>query len=371
MVLVDAYPHVYGGSQRVTHVLAARLPAQGWRTLVMTPGTGPLTERLAVDGLAYEVTEVPPELGAYGHTTTGPRMVVAATRLPGYWLRLLRRLRRHRPSVVHVADLRGLVLAAVPTRLLRVPLVLHVHALEDNPVLLRAAVRLAAAVIVPSRAALERLPTLDRARRLLVVPSPVPDRLRLAGLVPLATTPTVVTVARLHPEKGVDVLIEAMAIVVRRVPGCTATVVGGDHPGLPGERDRLTARARALGIADAIRFAGFVDRPDDLVGRSRVYVQPARSELLPLAVLEAMAQGVAVVATDVGGIRDVITPNVSGLLVPPDDPTAMAAAIVEILRDDRLAERLRTEARQVATSDGHTEETVVTAVARCYRELDS
>ncbi len=368
-VLVDAYPHVYGGSQRITHVLAAGLGAEGWRSLVVTPAAGPLTDRLAADGLAFEVVTVPSELGRYGHAAAGRSAARAAMQLPRYWARLWWRLRRRRPAMVHVADLRGLVLAAVPARLARIPVVLHVHALEDHRLLLRAAVALAAAVIVPSRAALERLPVLDRARRLVVVPSPVPARLREAEPVTLDSAPTVCTVARLHPEKGIDVLLEALAIVVRRVPGCTATVVGGDHPGLPEEGRRLRDQARTLGLEEAVRFAGFLERPDEVVGASRVYVHPARSELLPLAVLEAMAQGVAVVATDVGGIRDVIAPNASGLLVPPGDPTALAAAIVEVLRDDRLAERLREAGRQVATGERHTEAAVVAAVARCYRDL--
>jgi glycosyltransferase involved in cell wall biosynthesis len=345
-VLFDAYPHVYGGAQRTDHLLARALPALGWDLEVIVPADGTFPSRLRAEGLPVTVVEAPPSLRAYGRVTTGAARLRAGLALPRYWARLTRALRRRHPDVVHVVDHRGLVLAGWPARLSGARVIWHVQALDPTVRLNRWGARLAHGVIVPTESVVAKLPGLGRPAGLRAVPNVVPEEVRSAHLPPLAADPLIVTTARIHPDKGLDLLIEAMAIVRREVPDAVLRVVGGPQEGFEHLAGELEAQAARLGLAGVVELVGFVDRPDQLAATARCYVQPARerTEILPLALLEAMAVGTAVVATDVGGVGDVVHDDETGLLVHPEDVAALADALARVLRDDALAHRLRTAA---------------------------
>ena len=369
-VLFDAYPHVYAGAQRVDHLLAARLPAEGWHVDVLVPADGPFPERLRAEGLPVRIVATPPALSRYGRATTGLGRVRAAAALPRYWWRLARELRRARPDLVHVIDHRGLVLAAVPARLRRVPIVWHVHALDRTRLLNRWGGRVAAVVVVPSAAVVGKLPGLDRPDRVRPAASVVPAWAAGTPVGPLSAEPVVLTVGRLHPDKGLDVLLDALAEVRRSVPEARLRVVGGPQEGFEHHADELRERAARLGLGDAVELVGFLPEPEAELRRARCYVQASRerTEILPLAILEAMAAGVPVVATDVGGVRDVVHDGSTGILVPPEDPAALAAGILRVLQDPDGSERLRSAARALVTGPGFRAEDLVAAVAAAYAE---
>ena len=136
--------------------------------------------------------------------------------------------------------------------------------------------------------------------------------------------PLVGAVGRLSPEKGFDVLVRAVA----QLPGAR-TVVAGDGP----ERETLERLAHELGIASLVTFVGWVDPPwsDHLV--PDVLVVPSRREGFGLVAAEALMSGIPVVASAVGGLPEVLEEGVAGLLVPPEDPTALARAIESVLSD--------------------------------------
>lgn len=342
-VLFDAYPNVYGGAQRTDHLLALAMPARGWDVKVVVPGPGPLVDRLRDDGVEPVVLPAPAALGRYGRSTTGRRAALAALSLPGWWLRLTRCFRRLGAEVVHVVDHRGLVLGGVAARASGARVVWHVQGQERSRRLNRFGVRLAHEVVVPTRAVLRQMPDLERARSLRAVANVVPEHARRAEPALLEPAPIIATTARLHPDKGLDVLVDALAIVRGAVPAAEVRVIGPVQTGWEHLGPELEERARRAGVADGFSLLGFVERPDEVVGSSRCYVQSARerTEILPLAILEAMAAGIPVVATDVGGVRDLVRDGDTGLLVAPEDPSALAAALTRVLTDDALADRLR------------------------------
>ena len=369
-VLFDAYPHVYAGAQRIDHLLAARLPAAGWAVEVVVPAEGVFAERLRADGLPVRVVATPPALSRYGRETTGLARVRAAAALPRYWWRLARELRRARPDLVHVVDHRGLVLAAVPARLCRLPVVWHVHALDPTPLLNRWGGRLATVVLVPSATVVAKLPGLDRPERVRTAASVVPVWAGTTPVGDLVPEPVLVTVARLHPDKGLDLLLDALAEVRRSVPTARLRVVGGPQEGFEHLADELGERAERLGLGDAVDFLGFVPEAQLELRRARCYVQASRerTEILPLAILEAMAAGVPVVATDVGGVRDIVQDGRTGILVEPEDVAALAAGILRVLQDPDTSERLRRAAHALATGPGFRAEDLVATVAAAYAE---
>jgi glycosyltransferase involved in cell wall biosynthesis len=153
----------------------------------------------------------------------------------------------------------------------------------------------------------------------------------------------VLTVGRLIPEKGVDVVIDAAAAA--RLP---LTVVG-EGP----ERAALEARARAADLD--CRFEGYASRErlDALYREASSVVLAARdAEGLPNVLLEAMARSRPVIATSCAGVGDLITDGVTGLLVAPDAPGELAAALERLARDPELAERLGREARRAVERFG-------------------
>ncbi len=156
----------------------------------------------------------------------------------------------------------------------------------------------------------------------------------------------VVTAARLIPGKGIDVLIESFAIIVKRRRGAEL-VVAGDGP----ERARLQDLAARLGIDDHVSFPGWVPPHElpDLYGSALIAALPSRvEEGHPMALQEAALAGCALIGSDLGGIRDIVEPGVTGALVPPEDPHALAEAIERFLADPATARRMGDAARAEA-----------------------
>jgi glycosyltransferase involved in cell wall biosynthesis len=178
--------------------------------------------------------------------------------------------------------------------------------------------------------------------RLHVIPSGV-ERSVFAGPspdpFPGTPHPRVVFVGRLHRQKQVDTLVRAAPLL--RTPGVSVLVVG-DGP------DR--AWLQELADPALVRFTGFVphDEVPAVLRHSDVFVLPSRYEELGSVLLEAMHCGVPIVASDTGGIPDVITDGVTGRLVPPGDPAAVASAVDALLADRAAAARLGAAAQEAA-----------------------
>ncbi|MGH7347450.1 MAG: glycosyltransferase [Candidatus Rokuibacteriota bacterium] len=169
-------------------------------------------------------------------------------------------------------------------------------------------------------------------------------------------------VARFDPVKRHDLLVRAFALIARRRPNVSLLLVG-DGP----ERARLDALAAAHGIA-----RGRIVDPGELAWTSNpypsmdLYVTASRKEGLPLAPLEAMASGLAVVATDVPGHRDVVENGATGLLVPEDDDAALAGALESLLDDPVRRRRMGQAGREVVRRD-FTIRSMVAKTADVYR----
>ena len=158
--------------------------------------------------------------------------------------------------------------------------------------------------------------------------------------------PLVGTVARLQPEKGIANLLKAAARASTFCPLARFLVVG-DGP----LREELVCLADRLGLCERVRFLGHRADARGLIGLLDVLVVPSLTEGTPLTVLEAMAGGVPIVASAVGGIPDQVRHNREGLLVPPNDTVALGDALLELLQDPGRARRLGESGRRRANSE--------------------
>jgi glycosyltransferase involved in cell wall biosynthesis len=165
-----------------------------------------------------------------------------------------------------------------------------------------------------------------------VTPNPAARR-TLLGFFPADSGVSWVVLAagRLSPEKGFAVLVEAAAVVCRADPAAGFVVFG--EGALRPELERQAAR---LGLAGRFVLPGFRTDLDSLVPAADIVALPSFTEGLPNVALEAGAAGIPVVATAVGGTPEVVADGVTGFLVPPGDPAALAAKLGELLRDPRL-----------------------------------
>jgi glycosyltransferase involved in cell wall biosynthesis len=197
-------------------------------------------------------------------------------------------------------------------------------------------------------AALERLRVVWNGVDLTAFAGPHrPARRRtLLGLPP--ASPLAVSVGRMTAQKGHALLLEAVALARRSVPDLTL-VLAGDGP----LRDELEARAGALGLlaagsspGRAVRFLGHYGDVPGLLSCADLLAQPSAFEGHPLAVLEAMAAGLPAVVTDTIGSNETVEHERSGLVIPPDDPAALAAALARLALDRRLARRMGVAARR-------------------------
>jgi glycosyltransferase involved in cell wall biosynthesis len=274
------------------------------------------------------------------------------------------------PDVVH-AHFWMSGLAAVPAaRVVGVPVVQTFHALgavkrrhqgaEDTSPARRVAVEsdlgaTVARVVATCRDEVRELVALGvPADRIAVVPCGVDTgHFRPTGPVaPRGARSRVLTVSRLVPRKGVDTVVRAMA----RLPGAELVVAGGP-PAAGLDTDREVARLRALataeGVGDRVCFLGAVGHADlpAMLRSADVVACVPTYEPFGIVPLEAMACGVPVVASAVGGLADTVVDGVTGRHVPPGDDTAVAAALGELLADPGRAHALGRAGRRRAESE--------------------
>jgi glycogen(starch) synthase len=195
---------------------------------------------------------------------------------------------------------------------------------------------------------------LDEARRLApgiadrssVVPNAVPIPANPPVAPPAA--PRVLCLGRLVEQKGFDVAVAAVPHLVEQVPAATLTIAGDGE-----KRGDLAAMANAMDLADRIDFVGVVphDRVAALIDSASVVAMPSRYEGLPLVYLEAATRARPVVGTSVHGLGEIIEHGRTGLLVPPEDPQALAEALGAVLRNPTLARSLGTGARDLVTRE--------------------
>jgi glycosyltransferase involved in cell wall biosynthesis len=173
-----------------------------------------------------------------------------------------------------------------------------------------------------------------------------------------------ISVANLRPEKCLDVLLMAFAQVVQVIPDAELTLVG-DGP----LRGALEAQAGRLGVSRQVRFTGAVSDIWPLLAKADLFVLPSRYETLGIAALEAMAAGLPVMASNVGGLKELVAPGVTGELVEPGNPDALAEQLIALLRSPETLWRMGKAAQERAAAqraDG-----MVDAYEKLYVQITS
>ncbi|HHM06041.1 MAG TPA: glycosyltransferase [Gammaproteobacteria bacterium] len=331
----------FGGLEMMAVNLIEGLDRRCYRPLVCCyDSLGPLAERLAQGGVSAALV---------------PRRAGVDWR---YILTLARFLRRHHTRLLHLHNSTAFFYGALAGRLARVPAIVYTEHGRDfassrkarliNPVLARLVDRVVTVAefcqdyLAAEGVSRRRMETIhngiDGARFGAAFDTAA---LRAAlGLAP--AQPVIGIVARLDPIKNHRLLLKAMAAVRGCCPDAVLLIIG-DGP----LRAELEAQARALQLAGRVHFLGGRDDVPALLALMDVFVLCSHSEGLSLTLIEAAAAARPIVATAVGGNGEVVQDGVNGRLVPPNDPAALAGALMDLLRDPAGAQAMGQAGRAV------------------------
>ena len=263
-----------------------------------------------------------------------------------------------------------LLLAFISAR----PVVFHLHGggfraffeQECGPLArawVRTVFRRAARVIVLSQHWESWVRSVEGQANLLVIPNPAPPgKIRPERF---ADDPTLLFLGSIAEKKGVFDLLEAVADLRARYPRLRLVLAGVGEA-----QARVKERARALGISEQVELPGWIDASarDAWLAKADVFVLPSYYEGLPMSVLEAMAAGLPVIASDVGGIPEVIQDGVDGLLVAPGAVPALVRAIAKLLAQPALRESMG-KAAQRKVARHYASERVMERIDAVYREI--
>jgi len=275
--------------------------------------------------------------------------------LIGFCLRMLAARLAGRADIVHInissygSTYRKLVIAAC-ARLLGIPYILHLHGSEyrlfwkNDASFLSGRIRTmfehAAHVVVLGRTWKDFVTSQapGTAGRISIVPNAteIPSLPHVGG----GDTVHILFLGRIGERKGVPQLIDALN-GMQDHPGWRATIAGD------GDVEASESKSIALGLGDRVAFPGWVGPAvvASLIASADILVLPSFAENLPVSVIEGMAAGLAVVATPVGAVEDIIREGETGLLVPPGDVPALTDALIRLVNDPELRARLGSAAR--------------------------
>lgn len=289
-----------------------------------------------------------------------PRAVAATVAAFTRDVATFRRELRARRADLAIVVTSVLPAALVAARLERVPAIVYAAEVYSQPWkhsralelwgagLARATARLASGIVCCSRLVAEQYPAGRGALAVAYPPIRAEDGAgdREAGRARHGmehADPVIAVVGALSRGRGQDLAIRALPAIRREAPAAHLLVVGAPHP-RPVDlayAEELRTLAAELGVGEAVTFAGAVDAIADVYSAADVVVNPARTaESFGRVAAEALVAGRPPVVTDVGAVREVLREGVDGILVPPERPDAIAAAVLELRRDPARARRL-------------------------------
>lgn len=366
-----------GGPALHAGLLSARLDPSRFETLLVAGREGPGEASMLDLGRlerGYRLVRVPSLV----------REVSPANDLRAL-LRLARIARGYRPHVVHTHLAKAGALGRIAALLCGASVVVHTYhgsvfrgyfAARESSLYLaieRALARVSTRLVAITPRQREGLVALGFPQgKIVMIPlgldlsafRSLPEREEARGrLGLLVDAPLVALVGRLVPIKDVGTFIRAVALAAREIPALRALIVGDGE-----ERPRLEALAAELGVSERCEFLGWRADVETVYAAMDVLAVSSRNEGSPASVIEAMASGRVVVGTAVGGVPDLIRDGVDGVLVPPGDPRALAAALVRLVRDAGLRARLGAAARAAALERYHAAR-LVRDIERLYEEL--
>jgi glycosyltransferase involved in cell wall biosynthesis len=350
ILFVSTVADLYGGERSLLDVVQHMSPA--WQPRFVVPGPGRFEQALRERGYAVDELVIPPGIGR-GELWELPAV-----------LRLARLIRRTRADLVHLNLHFAWPVASAACLLAHVPLVIHVRNMLSGRrgrlerwLFQRAAAVICISEAVKQRLVESRLVSSARPARIRLIPDgrvlaryQTGDGRRVRRELGIPQdVPLVGMVARLEPMKGQDLFLRAAITVAERVPEARFLVVGDTMGGLHADYVRqLADLARHPALAGRVGFAGFRDDVPDVLAALDCFVHPSRRGAFVSVLIEAMAAGVPIVASDVDGIPECVGRTGAAELVAELDPGRFADAVCRVIVEGERAAAMRAMGRERA-----------------------
>lgn len=355
VAIYEAYSNSFYGNSRYILALVKGFSSSNWQPVLIEPHSGELRSRVdAAGGEAIRV-EPPRILQNFGGAllrSDWSRKALVAIAIARHTVRLAGILRKLRIDILQCHNVRSTLTAGWAAKLLGIPVLLYVKGDLEDERLAKIAFRLADRILFQSNLNMENCPDSIRClfdSKIAIVENAVDlteleeardrgaasdfyaesrsgDKTRLAFL------------GTLCPRKGIDVLLKATAKLTSRGIAFQLYIVG-DH-GVDEYiefADQMKQLHRDLGLEGRVIFLGWRKDAHEILSCVDIFVLPARSEGVPKSILEAMALGKPVIATDVGGVRSIVQDNVTGIVTESEDVDELADAMQTLCDDPELA----------------------------------
>ena len=367
---IKTYPT--GGAETVAISLAKVLAQKGHEIFIFTSSANSSNEVEEYNGLAI-----------YRY---GTNFKFASSR---FSLGLLKNPRRYPTDLVHVhasvpmGDLAGFLYAKKKQKPLIVTLHLDLGSYKGFAIklgyslycmLIGKLLSWANVIISPSRYYISEIRALDKYKdKVIVIPNGIDvgdfnaaysreDSKRELGFSP--SDRLLLYVGNFEPRKGLDILIKAMPRILKEAQNTNLVLVGDGIM-----RDKLEALAKKLGVAEHVKFTGFVNKSEKIryYKSADIFILPSLYEIFGIVNLEAMACGIPVVASKVGGIPEVVKDGKNGLLIPPGNSEALADALIYLLENEDVREKMGKSGRKKV--EGYSWERIAEETEKVYNEV--
>lgn len=350
ILVAHPFPDVYGADRVLLDAIMG-LRDNGMDPTVVLPEAGPMMAWLDDQGIGYRCVATP----VLRRALLRPAGLLSLARHGRRDLSLVRHaVASLEPDLVYVNTL-TLPYWVLGAKHAKIPVLVHVHESDEriHPVIaagIAAPLMAADRIIAVSHAVKDFLshavPLLSK--RIVVVHNGVAAPVEDFPPPLSSATVRLGVIGRLNANKGQDLAIEAVASLVGQGLDVRLEIAGDTFAGAEEYETSLHRLVAELGLADRVTFSGFCPDIWDVLGRTDVVVAPSRTDSLPLVVIEAMLAGRPVVATDVGGMSELLKDGENGLLVGAEDVAALKEGLLLLLDDPSRARRLGANARRTA-----------------------
>jgi len=292
--------------------------------------------------------------------------------------RMAKIIKREKVDLIHANGSRCMIYGGIAARLCRKPIVWHVRIAQSEPMLDKFLASLASRVVVISQAVKKRrFNWLKKKEKVEVVYNGAdlelynakPNNGNLRKELGLSeTTPLVGVVAQLHPKKGLQFFLKAARQVNQLLADCRFLIVGEDITAKEDYLPQLRALTRELGIEGRVVYTGYREDIPSVMASIDCLVLSSLEEAFGRVLIEAMAASVPVVATEVGGVPEIVVEGRTGLLVPPADEESLARGIIYLLQNREVARKMgqkgRARVEKLFSLEGH-----VARIEALYNQL--
>jgi glycosyltransferase involved in cell wall biosynthesis len=359
VLFFESHSGHFDGAQQSLFLLISKLDARRFYPIFLGPAEGELPRRLRA--ATIETLILPPDgkIASYGGAIlraspwNNARLLIPYMK---YALRVARIFRDKNIQIVHCNSIRSLLMVAPAARMLRIPMIWHLRLNLELGLWNRVGRRLANRIIVVSDSLMRDFPAgAGSAHKFVVVPNGVDsgafapgiDRFQARDELGINREWSVVGMAgSITERKGQLLLLQAAAKVVKVFPRVKFILIGRTNDAHDEEyAAKLRGYVDHMGLTENVQFMGWCSDMPQVLNALDLFVLPSSNEGLPRSILEAMATAVPVVATNVGGNAELVVTERTGLLVPPRDPNALAAAIEKLLRAPDAAREMGRAAR--------------------------